>query len=170
MPTTAQTLMTLDHQLRELESLLQRDQETLAARITEVSGWSILQQADHQLQVLDRVTAILMKKKVIDAPAINARGRMVLFAGRIPRGRAEAPQAVRPAEASPKELLALVGAVRERLTSLAEEEPFLRERAPYFRHVYFGGLTPAQTLRFLAVHTDHHARIIEDIFLARRDG
>jgi hypothetical protein len=36
-------------------------------------------------------------------------------------------------------------------------------RGPIVPHPRFGGLRPAQALRFAAVHMDHHLRIIADI-------
>jgi hypothetical protein len=35
------------------------------------------------------------------------------------------------------------------------------------RHPFFGGLTPAQTLRSIVVHARHHLRIAREIIAAR---
>ena len=73
----------------------------LGARAPAVSGWSVAEQLEH-LMLVDRGVLKLMGH-ILDDPrpmpeaAINLAGRVVLLAGFIPRGRAQAPAAQGPA-------------------------------------------------------------------------
>lgn len=91
----------------------------------------------------------------------------VLLRGVIPRGAAS-PRELRPsAEGLPyagaRQLLAEAGRSLEQ--RLREE----RDPPPFFNHPYFGRLPAPRTLRFCAIHLEHHRRQIAEA-LVRRSG
>lgn len=65
-----------------------------------------------------------------------------------------------------KEGVASLEDVRRLLTAVRAES-FRPANSPIIRHPFFGGLTPAQTLRSIVVHTRHHLRIAREIIAAR---
>jgi len=88
-------------------------------------------------------------------------GALVLRRGRLPRGRARAPAETVPdlAAAEPLEAaLARAATDLERIRALPADA--------WFRHFALGTLRRDRALRFLAVHTEHHLRIVREI-LAR---
>jgi hypothetical protein len=153
-------------QLDRVEALLGDGSCPLDARAAAVSSWSIAQQLDHLLKVLEGSFGRLSKDRAPSErplPGINLLGRVLLACGRLPRGRGKAPRGSEGEERSAAELAAALARVRAALARLETEPERLRCKAPVLRHPYFGGLDPRQSLRMLAVHTDHHLRIVADI-------
>ena len=97
------------------------------------------------------------------AGGINLLGRVLLACGRIPRGRGKAPRGSEGEERSAAELAGAIERVRAELGRLENDSERLGRRKPVLRHPYFGGLDARQSLRMLAIHTDHHLRIVADI-------
>jgi hypothetical protein len=91
---------------------------------------------------------------------------LIFLAGRIPRGRARAPEQVVPS----------AGVSAAELASLLDESRQLLESARaaradcWFRHFRFGVLDRDQTLKFIGIHNGHHSRIISDILAAEGAG
>jgi hypothetical protein len=84
---------------------------------------------------------------------------MVFILGKFPRGRAEAPASVLPAEAiSAEHLLVSIQETRNAIAKLSG-----CSKNQYFKHPFFGELNKSATLYFLGIHTKHHLHIIEDI-------
>jgi hypothetical protein len=159
----ATELRRIGAQLHAVEALLDEGEEKLGRRAPRVSGWSVAEQLDHVTKVLEAALARLLAESPPLGQGINLVGRVLLAIGRIPRGVGKSPAAVRGAERSAAELRAAVERVRALLASVAADGSPLAGDRPVFRHPYFAGLTPGQTLRFLSVHTDHHLRIVADI-------
>lgn len=78
---------------------------------------------------------------------------------KIPRGKAKAPKVVQPEGDISKESLQLHF---EKVCQNLENWEALHENC-YFFHPYFGNLNKKATEKFLALHTNHHLKIIEDI-------
>ncbi len=82
-----------------------------------------------------------------------------MASGHIPRGRANAPAAVKPsADITPEDLqyrLLKVRAVLADLSNAPAEANFV--------HPVFGRLQKKAGLRFMQIHTQHHLLIIKDI-------
>jgi len=130
-----------------------------------VSGWSVGMHVHHCILSMTNICDLLLASD----PA-KARGRptsigsILLFLGRIPRGRAQTPRVAAPSPDVPAdELLACLDQVEARLRSVQE-----LPRAAWFRHFAFGVLDRDRALRFIRIHNDHHLRIVADIVKAGR--
>jgi hypothetical protein len=87
---------------------------------------------------------------------------LIFLSGRIPRGRAQAPEQVVPRPGiSVDELLALLDESQQLLESACAARA-----DAWFRHFRFGILNRDQTLKFIGIHNGHHTRIISDILAA----
>jgi hypothetical protein len=77
----------------------------------------------------------------------------------IPRGKAQAPKVVIPVEEI------TVDSLQESLKNTHQAITYLKdcEENQYFMHPFFGQLNKKQTIKFLAIHTEHHLKIIRDI-------
>ena len=91
-------------------------------------------------------------------------GRIILGRGVFPRGKAQAPENVRPPDAVSREELSQ--SLDRSRRSFAAVEPLLAELPDakgYIEHPFFGALTAAQWVRCARIHTEHHLAIIRDI-------
>lgn len=129
---------------------------------TEVSKVSVGWHLAHVLIVLDAVIIALEKSKNKVRPAKRFNiVRIVCFVfNHIPRGKGKAPKVAMPlveevTESSLKQKVVKVKAQLQLLETLPE--------TVYFEHFIFGCLSKKQTLRFLAIHTKHHLKIVKDI-------
>jgi hypothetical protein len=119
-------------------------------------GWHIV----HSCLVIDSVCGAVLKSdptKFIKKFSIKAF--FVLLFNAIPRGKAKAPSFTIPSqELSPASILQSIQASRKSIEALAQAG-----KNQYFTHPIFGDLNKDQTFKFLAVHTNHHLKIIKDI-------
>ncbi len=155
-------LAALHTQLDRIARLLETEPDPTTVRAAKVSGWSVAEQLDHVLKIVSAQLGRLDERRPAKA-GINLVGRIVLGLGRIPRGIGKSPAPVRGEQRSRAELVAALVAARERLERMAGDGALWNDPRPLAGHPYFGGLTPRRVLRFLAVHTDHHLRIVADI-------
>ena len=83
----------------------------------------------------------------------------VFLSKTIPRGKAKAPKVVIPTN----EITA--DSLQESLKNTYQAITYLKdcEEHQYFMHPFFGQLNKKQTIKFLAIHTEHHLKIIRDI-------
>ena len=146
-------------QFREVEKACER----ISASAPTVSHWTVGQQIDHICLVTAKIITS-MENHPSDKPGnkFSLLRLIVMGTGRIPRGKAKAPEHVVPQESPDKAHIdAVVAAARnclERLDGIPE--------TAWFKHVYFGFLNKKQGMRFLYIHTGHHLRIIKDILRA----
>jgi hypothetical protein len=77
----------------------------------------------------------------------------------IPRGKAQAPKVVIPSEEI------TVDSLKESLKNTYQAIAYLKDcqENQYFMHPFFGQLNKKQTIQFLAIHTQHHLKIVRDI-------
>ena len=161
MPRIDATLKTLKEQFDVMRGIARG--ESLVVVVPRVSAWSPAEHLDHSI----RVTASVLKN-VADsneiAGGINLLGRIILLAGRIPRGRGRSPERFRGALTDRTALEAAITSVEQQLAT--NDRALLLSPKVISRHPRFAGLTAEQALRFLAIHTDHHLRIVRDILRA----
>ncbi len=142
--------------LKELDSKI-NIQERVNEKVSASSvGWHI----EHSLLTIDIITEALKHsnpdrfKRRFSVAAVY-----VFTTGKIPRGRAQSPDSVRPKNnlnaASLKEHIHKTNAKIKVLEILT--------RNNYFEHPYFGKLNLKPAMKFLLIHTKHHIRIINDI-------
>ncbi len=92
-------------------------------------------------------------------PKFNWKKLLVLFTGKIPRGKAKAPDRVKPKEIVTKHSLLLqIEDVKQKLKLLDG-----LHKNTFFEHPYFGKLNLDETKKFLSIHNNHHSKIILDI-------
>jgi len=149
--------------LKNLEILLDQfesriplfEKENLAISKSNI-GWHI----EHSLLTLNGVIKFLTHSNPKDYKwKFNFIRIIVLKTGKIPRGKAKAPQIVVPKDTISKtQLLANLEQTRKLVLEL---ETISKEH--YFEHPFFGKLKRNDTIRFLEIHTNHHLKIIEDI-------
>lgn len=119
-------------------------------------GWHI----EHSLLTLNGVTKFLTHSNPKDYKwKFNFIRIIVLKTGKIPRGKAKAPQIVVPKDTISKtQLLANLEQTRKLILEL---ETISNDH--YFEHPFLGKLKKKAAIRFLEIHTNHHLKIIEDI-------
>lgn len=157
--------MKLGEQLDTIGKILEDGEAAIRTSAPAVSGWDVGQHVDHTLKVCARIFGFVENDNALDEPGINPRGRVVLFLGRIPRGRGKSPEPVVGTVQSPEVLKQMLASVRQKAprVSARPDSP-----SKIFRHPYFGCLTARQALRFIEVHTNHHLKIIKSIQLAAK--
>jgi hypothetical protein len=125
--------------------------------ISEASvGWHI----EHSLLVIKQVTAtVAQSEPKLYKSKFNVKRFVVFLTKTIPRGKAKAPKVVIPSEEITVDLL------QESLKNTYQAITYLKycEANQYFMHPFFGQLNKKQTIKFLAIHTEHHLKIIRDI-------
>jgi hypothetical protein len=90
---------------------------------------------------------------------LSFSGKVILFTGYIPRGKAKAPEAVKPRSGGNPEVIEKLHRIANGLLTTVSA----LETPNGFAHPYFGWLTPDQTFRFLTIHIRHHLKIVKKI-------
>ena len=146
----------LDAILPELANYITHHNQSNKA-ISEVSvGWHI----EHSLLVIKQITStVAQSEPKLYKSKFNVKRFIVFLTKTIPRGKAKAPKVVIPSEEI------TVDSLQESLKNTNEN---LKNNAriqehQYFMHPFFGQLNKKQTIKFLAIHTEHHLKIIRDI-------
>jgi hypothetical protein len=125
--------------------------------ISEVSvGWHI----EHCLLVIKQITAtVAQSEPKLYKPKFNLTRAIVFLTKTFSRGKAKAPKVVIPSIQITAESL------EESLKNTYQAVAYLKDcqENQYFMHPYFGQLNKKQTIKFLAIHTQHHLKIIRDI-------
>ncbi len=143
--------------------------QALDVRAPEVSAWSVRLQVDHVLKVMALGLLTLEKGSPKPLPPVNLLGRVLMGLDWIPRGRGKSPARVLPRECPDCDLLDEIRRVRGEFAAPAiAASPRFSDPTPIFPHPYFGGLSAAQGVCFLAMHTHHHWKIVRDIRRAAR--
>ena len=120
-------------------------------------GWHL----EHSLKTIDQIITACKKS---DPSIYQWKFKLNRFLildvlQKIPRGKAKAPKVVQPEGDISKESLQLHF---EKVGQNLENWEDMNENC-YFFHPYFGNLNKKTTEKFLALHTNHHLKIIEDI-------
>jgi hypothetical protein len=125
-----------------------------------VSKSDVAWHLDHVLKVINGISITLKKSNPEDyKSSFNFKRSLVLFIGKIPRGKAKSPETVMSSgEISLNDLKSQLENSKISVLELQKRDP-----KSNFQHPYFGQLNLQQTLRFLEIHTKHHLKIVDDI-------
>ncbi|MCX6317057.1 MAG: DUF1569 domain-containing protein [Bacteroidetes bacterium] len=119
-------------------------------------GWHI----EHSLLAMIKMIAAVEHSDPANFKSSFNFKRTIIFAiGKFPRGKAKAPESVRPpADSDHTALQPLFEKARQKAALIAQLAP-----DKYFTHPVFGDLRKKQSLRVFTLHTKHHLQIIADI-------
>ena len=119
-------------------------------------GWHIV----HSCLVINSVCAAVIKSDATKfIKKFSFKAFLVLLLNSFPRGKAKAPSFTIPSEQlNPASILQSIQASRKSIEALAKAG-----KNQYFTHPIFGDLNASDTFKFLAVHTNHHLKIIKDV-------
>ncbi len=146
----------IDRYIDRLEAKIPKFQTTNEEISNASVGWHI----EHTLLTLNGITNQLIKSNPNDYKWNFSLIKIIVFTmGKIPRGRAQTPEVVKP-----KGDISVEGLVNHIETSRqkTKELQFIRS-GKFFKHPIFGKLKLKDTVKFLEIHTKHHLEIIEDI-------
>jgi len=119
-------------------------------------GWHI----EHCLLVIKQIiSTVAQSDPLLFKSKFNIKRFFVFLSKTIPRGKAKAPKVVIPTEEI------TIDSLEVSLTNTYQAITYLKdcEEHQYFMHPFFGQLNKKQTIKFLAIHTEHHLKIIRDI-------
>ena len=157
--TSAAAITRIHEQLDRMRAIC--GDERLFTTNERVSAWSPAEHVDHALRVAAAMLERIPSTDVLPK-GINLLGRTILTLGWIPRGVSRAPRSVLGQRATLEELHSSFSAVTAALGTL-DPAAVDGARTRNVPHPRFGGLTPAQALRFLVIHNDHHLKIVRDV-------
>lgn len=141
----------------ELESYISKLALSNEAVSSSTIGWQI----GHSLKVIYGVCKTVAKSNPKEYKWQFNFTRMLIFtSGKIPRGKAKAPKAVRPDEEkiTAEALLEFIQKSRKSI-----ENALKSDSKAFVEHPFFGLLKRDKAMRFLEIHTEHHLKIIRDI-------
>ncbi len=152
---------------QQLLALAEGNDERISRRRASVSAWSVAQHLDHLAQAnglcAAAITQLLESPTSSSGPGLTLAGRAVLLTGWIPRGRGVAPPTTVPSAATLSETRSRLQDAHTAVTAIAERLNELDGARARLGHPALGGFTAFQWLRFIAIHTRHHLKIIEEI-------
>jgi hypothetical protein len=141
------------------------DPKQRQATASTVSGWSVGEHLHHTTLVNTAILRQMQQWLTGDLETRqgtpNMAGRLVLWLGRLPRGRGRSPAAF-----VPERTVEVVDAFREsqaHLEALGPDLDALRQCSGGLPHPALGVLAAPQWLRFARIHSEHHLAIIRDI-------
>ena len=146
----------LANYIKVLESHIPKYEVTNSKVSKATIGWQI----DYSLKVINNVClATQNSDPETFKNNMSFLGKLLLFLGKFPRGKAKAPKHVRPPEIIIKEdLVSQVTDAKQNIETISK----LPKNA-YFAYPMFGHVNTTRVVRFLEVHTKHHLKIIEDM-------
>jgi len=146
----------LDAILPELATYIPNYNHSNSAISEAAVGWHL----EHSLLVIKQITAtVAQSEPKLYKSKFNVKRFFVFFSKTIPRGKAKAPKVVIPVDEI------TIDSLQESLKNTYQAITYLKdcEENQYFMHPFFGQLNKKQTIKFLAIHTEHHLKIIRDI-------
>ena len=149
-------MKTLTALITELENAMPFIEQKNEAVSQVTVGWHI----EHSLLALVKmITATEHSNPTEYKKTFNWKRSLVLAMGKIPRGKAKVPSSVKPgdeiSEATIKPLLEKAKQKAELFETLSNDR--------YFTHPVFGDLKLNKARKIIAIHTQHHISIINDI-------
>lgn len=142
--------------IAELESKLPFIEQKKESVSQATVGWHV----EHSLLALIKmISAVEHSNPANYKWEFNLRRSVVLLLNKFPRGRAKAPDTVRPGEVITRAtIIPLIAKAKQKAELF---ETFSKEK--FFHHFVFGDLRVKQARRIIAIHTYHHIKIINDI-------
>jgi len=154
--------------MKRLNTLILQLENYIPAMDIENKNVSVANVAWHTQHSLLVINSILNTLKNADPNlyqwTFNFNKLLVFTLRYIPRGKGKAPKVVQPANEITKQLL-LESVEKAKINMLAIND---LHQSQYFLHPYFGHLNKEATIKFLAIHTKHHLKIINDILKQKR--
>lgn len=122
-------------------------------------GWHL----EHSLLAMIKMISAVEHSNPSDYKwKFNFSRSVVLLLNSFPRGKAQAPVSVRPGEEISKDTITtLIIKARQKAELF---ETFGKDK--FFKHPFFGDIQLKQARRIIAIHTQHHIHIINDIIRA----
>ena len=146
----------LNNLLLQLENHITNFEKTNSKISNSTIGWQI----DHCLLVINGVMSqIEISNPTEFQSKFNFNRFMVFTTGKIPRGKIRAPKVVTPFDVATAEELKFKIEIAKNNISKLNNLP----KNSFFKHPFLSNLNLKQTEKFLAIHTKHHLKIIEDI-------
>lgn len=125
-----------------------------------VSAKNVAWHLDHSLKVINSVCDALKTSNPKDYKSTFSFIKFYIFLrGSIPRGKATAPKSV----VSNDEILKSAIESQLAMAKINLQEIKNLPANSHFQHPYFGKLSLKKSHRFLAIHTNHHLAIVNDI-------
>ena len=142
--------------LLQLESHIPNFDKTNSRISNSTIGWQI----DHCLLVINGVIGQVEISNPTEFKSKFNFNRLIVFTtGKIPRGKIRAPKMVTPISiATAEELNSNIEIAKNKVSKLNN-----LPKNSFFKHPFLSDLNVKQTEKFLAIHTKHHLKIIEDI-------
>ncbi len=146
----------LNNLLLQLENHIPNFEKTNSKISNSTIGWQI----DHCLLVINGVMSqIEISNPTEFQSKFNFNRFMVFTTGKIPRGKIRAPKVVTPFDvATAEELKSKIEIAKNNISKLNN-----LPKNSFFKHPFLSNLNLKQSEKFLAIHTKHHLKIIEDI-------
>jgi hypothetical protein len=149
--------------MRKIEILLDQmalqvpHNDVLKSSVSSVTvGWHIHHSILVITEIIKSVTHSDPKNFV---SSFNFKKWIVFTTGKFPRGKAPAPNVVKPSHAIQQDdFQALLNDAKKALIDLENTQ-----KNQYFTHPIFGKLNVQGTWKMLTIHTQHHLLIINDI-------
>lgn len=126
----------------------------------EVSEAAVAWHMDHIYLMVNQLHKALKYSDESNYKAESNMARDYVFTSNaLPRGKATAPEAVRPKGTITVNTLQLH---YDEALATVEKLPMLAEKK-HFNHPILGTMNRDETIKFLTIHTEHHLKIIRDI-------
>jgi hypothetical protein len=147
------SLLALINELETKLPFVEQKKETVS-QVT--VGWHL----EHSLLALIKMIRAVEHSSPADYKwKFNLKRSIVLGLGKIPRGKANVPDSVRPAEEI--NMANIMGLLEKAKQKAASFEQLSQDK--FFTHPVFGDVQANQARRVIAIHTNHHIKIINDI-------
>lgn len=133
------------------------DLDRMASTVSRANvGWHI----EHSCLVIIKITETVGESNPDQYQwKWNVKRFFIFLLRKIPRGRAQAPNSVMPVDQITKEhLTQTIVQAKKAISTLSN-----CAKNQYFTHPFFDQLNLKSTQKFLAIHTYHHLKIINDI-------
>ena len=145
------------------------DAAMFAARVDNISGWGVAQQTYHCGLALARIAGgvenlLANPQQGAGLSPTHPQAEALLANGNLPRGIAKAPEfLIPPAAPAADETRALLKSAKAKWEAVEKRGAEILSCPATFPHPLLGPFTAPMWVRFIALHTGHHLKIMRDI-------